>query len=305
MAKHVDGLETNEINKLHQNKHCTYQGDKQSIKQQPNAFICFRVLNPELINSLKDVQNQILSCHRELEKTAIKPSKFHVTLALLNLNEQTSDRCVESLRKVCSAPLNGTSLSIKFNQLRSFNSKVLYADVEINNYKQLEDLHDSIVKQLEQDKISLFPESKNSTFTPHLTIFKLSKDIKLRFKGYRKFPKSITEKFSTEAEIGTEHVQKLYICEIASNSLDDENDDFYKTIAGRNIQFVIQIVKSLQILLSDDNMVRELSTFDIAVLCETFCTDSMSLNGFYTVKTCASLRSRGNGLILILASAFA
>jgi len=164
-----------------------------SHKQVPNWFLAFQFDNPDIINNVKSIQNQVIEIEPNLAEACVPPEKSHLSLYVFYT--QNVDKVIEIVSEVIAGfdfdhKRMEKETIIKVKGTGNFRNEVVFAKMTL--HQKLHDLWQKIgLKLAENFIIRTIPKSED--FKPHLTIFKLSRmDFNERkMKQIRKIPEEL------------------------------------------------------------------------------------------------------------------
>jgi 2'-5' RNA ligase len=144
------------------------------------------------VRNAVEVQNLVLKQEPLLDRAAIPASTFHLTLCVLTLKNEEEVAKATELLSLCDLtfPYNSRSSSLKplqltFSGLGHFRNQVLFAKPakkRDDGFERLCALQRRLCEHFEASDLEM---EDSGRFEPHLTLFKLSKDPKLRYKVKR------------------------------------------------------------------------------------------------------------------------
>lgn len=170
------------------------------------------------------VQEVVLSKEPALWTALVSIPTLHITLAATHLQDiEHVNRAAEMVEKCVSGHKEffNKSTSLHFSGLHTFGNEVLFAEIQQGEVLQEVAL---IAKNLEVSFQELTGSQTKKGFKPHLTILKLSKDIRLRKKGITKISTNLYSDFSNTV-FGTQTVKGIQL--LSMNKPKDENGYYY------------------------------------------------------------------------------
>ncbi|PSN47404.1 hypothetical protein C0J52_11161 [Blattella germanica] len=193
------------------------------------------------------------------------------------------------------------TVSLNFSGLKTFGNQVLFATVEES---EVLDKVQVMATDLENafEKLTGVPAKK--TFKPHLTIFKVSKDFKLRRKGAAKISSNVYSNMINTV-FGAQIVQSVqllsmnkpkdekgyYYCshqvkfDVSSSELDDHSECCKSPLSGNSdLHNISQIKQTLQ--QEKDMVKRRFHSLSLSTLSSVFSKDNQPEDeGSSTLKT--------------------
>lgn len=147
---------------------------------RPNWFLAIQFDNPEILNKVKDIQNDVIEQEPKLRTACVPVPKSH--LSLFVFNTQDVEKVIEIVSEVVSNHEfnedRPNETCIEVNGTGNFRNEVVFAKMTLN--QKLQDLWHNIGLKLVENSII----SKMENFTPHMTLMKLSRmDFKVRKKN--------------------------------------------------------------------------------------------------------------------------
>ncbi|XP_069678270.1 A-kinase anchor protein 7-like isoform X2 [Periplaneta americana] len=191
---------------------------------RPNYFVGIQVSNPEIHQVVKMVQEVILSKEPALRTTLSSIPTLHITLAATHLRDiEHVNRAAEMVEKCVSdyKEFFSKSTSLHFSGLHTFGDKVLFAGIQQGDVLEEVAL---MAKDLEVSFQELTGFATKKGFKPHLTILKLSKDLRLRKKGISKISSNLYSDISNTV-FGTQTVKGIQL--LSMNKPKDENGYYF------------------------------------------------------------------------------
>ena len=198
-------------------------------------FLAIRISDPELIGRLTAVQEAIVTAEPVLREACMRPSLYHITLAMLRLDGiagiQAAVDAVEAFPTadwpgLCAdRSLSDHPLVLDIRRLNNFGHRVVYAEVAPRDTH----LFDALVGALRRRLEALAPTvviNNNFDFVPHLTLAKVSRPM-TRLRRSKFIDESYYAAHAT-AEFGSQAVDNLQLCIIEASS---RYDGFYTTLA--------------------------------------------------------------------------
>jgi len=156
--------------------------------QRPNWFLAFQFDNPDILDKVKNIQNDVIEQEPKLSQACVPVAKSHLSLYVFNT--QNVDKVVEIVSEVVSShEFNDdrpNETCIEVDGIGNFRNQVVFAKMTLN--PKLQELWQNIGAKLVEN--SIIPENAMKNFTPHMTLMKLSRmDFKKRKKnGIKKMP---------------------------------------------------------------------------------------------------------------------
>jgi len=176
-------------------------------RPRPTHFVAIPLLSPQVTEAIQQVQASLITHSPELQKACVEPETAHVTLCVITLKDRDAIEAAKQALLECKHRLEGGGLSSPFSVelagLSDFRSSVLYLDIKGSNGDDNCEIEDDdsqeanqkitgretlqaiqqVVEEVFQEAgiIQHTPSSSSSsprnTFTPHLTIAKMSRMI--------------------------------------------------------------------------------------------------------------------------------
>ena len=215
------------------NKHSS---SKQPSEIRPNYFVCLRITG-NTRRSIHNVQKEMTSSAREanvegLSEGFVPLRALHITLTTLYCATQTDVEAVANVIATHFLDNNGQTTDCEFNDIHAFRERVVHAVPTLQSTVQLTRLSDSLVSKLRAlnrrgVKIDL---STADTFTPHMTICKLSRGMQKH--GICTIPKSWYSNDRINCNFTSKNsMSEIYLCHMEKPTQDH---GFY-TIVARGI----------------------------------------------------------------------
>jgi 2'-5' RNA ligase len=151
-------------------------------RSRPTHFLALPLSCPLLQESLRCLQDEIVEKGNIVEKFRVPPQKAHITLAVVNLEQQhLVQAAVESIDRVISSESTflelGGNLSLSIKGLSSFGDKVVFAHAEETDPEKrgaLNNMASHLNHALRAD--GFIPKHiATKKFNPHVTLFKTSR----------------------------------------------------------------------------------------------------------------------------------
>ncbi|KDO21189.1 hypothetical protein SPRG_11048 [Saprolegnia parasitica CBS 223.65] len=201
---------------------------------RPNIFVCFRIMDPAVVDACKHVQTAIIATNPRLAAAALAPARFHCTLVRLRLHslnvvqrrksglvnevaaaQRVLAECQGLLHTLCAS-------SVRIDGVSAFGNRVVYAKVAPHD--GLLTLVATLKARFAAAGISLV--GNHDVYQPHLQLFKLAKDhcrlgTKINARSYAAYALH---------DFGSHSVTSMHLC-----GLDDSShiapDGFYPRLA--------------------------------------------------------------------------
>ncbi|CAF0975567.1 unnamed protein product [Brachionus calyciflorus] len=180
-------------------------------KTEPNYFLCIKINNQKIIQACAGIQQEILKNNPLLEKSIVKIETLHITLLACYLQDKEeidlfNSKLVDN-KRLLFENLNN-KFEITFKGLSTFRNQVVYVDlIKDDHFNKLIQMQKELVKIAQLINVPLFEKS----FSPHMTLMKLSKAKSLIKKGIKKIDKQFYEHLN-ETEFGIEPVNQIHLC---------------------------------------------------------------------------------------------
>ena len=198
-------------------------------KMRPTHFLALRITNPDLIDAIGQMQDQILEMCPEYAPCVIPRERMHVTLACLGLDTRKNiDEAAAAVTRIGDEmkELNPTNITVEFDDVQQFFNTVLYAKVKEN--KQLLDFVEHLRLSLRESGIEIRDVFE---FTPHMTILKLSHQMQKEM-ACPYLDGRLMNMFGGKL-LGKQVLGNLHLCEMSAEKRDAEG--FYLVEAA--VQF--------------------------------------------------------------------
>jgi len=150
--------------------------DEKIEKKHPNVFIAVEVKNPEIIQRMQEVQNEMVVHNSELERHAMSLKKVHATLLAFNAHEEELPKAravLERTLRTSIKELGETSFILEVQGMNTFNDRVVFADIKEGSDK---------LTMMNQHLRKAFQDAGfdcDLKFAPHITLMKM----RFRHKG--------------------------------------------------------------------------------------------------------------------------
>lgn len=131
-----------------------------------------RITSPTILENISRVQAELISKHESFEKHLEPPSKSHVTLAVLNLSEDTLDRCKAVLSDSVFS-YTEEERRVTFEGVGQFSKRVIWAKPS-ENCEFLRKFREVLLDILICENIDVLEQERE--FNPHLTLFKIRRE---------------------------------------------------------------------------------------------------------------------------------
>jgi len=192
--------------------------------QKPNWFLALQFDNPDIIDKVKIMQNDVITLEPKLSGACVPPEKSHLSLYVFYT--QNVDKVIEIVSEVIAnykfdnERLDNETI-IEVNGTGNFRNEVVFA--KMNLHQKLQELWQNIgLKLVENSIIKSTPE----IFTPHLTLFKLSRmDFNERkLKQIRKIPEELYVEKWQDQYFGS---QKINSIQLLSRTMPVQENGYY------------------------------------------------------------------------------
>lgn len=190
-------------------------------KNKPTHFLALRITNPNVIESVNLIQDDILHIEPSYEKILMPTKRLHVTLACVGLDDydqiQSFVKFLESIKDELS--LKVRELYVRFKSIGIFFDRVLYAKVEKN------ELLLDFVEYLQLNIRSNGFEIRDVfDFNPHMTLLKLkssmNRELKCPYLDGRLY------NVFQDRECGEQLFDNIHLCEMSETT---DFEGFYIT----------------------------------------------------------------------------
>uniref|UniRef100_A0A0L8FJR9 A-kinase anchor protein 7-like phosphoesterase domain-containing protein n=2 Tax=Octopus bimaculoides TaxID=37653 RepID=A0A0L8FJR9_OCTBM len=192
----------------------TKKQNKNSFKQIPNYFISIQFSDTEINTNLKDVQKSVMKKNGNYSLAVVPLHSLHMTLAVMHLGgDDDIDRARAALDR------SGVKLTPKYEKemlklplqgLGNFRNSVVFAKVQPGDHvAKLEEIAEEIQAQFFAEGLV----GKQSNFTPHVTVMKLSRVGKKLTKktGLKKIYPDVYDEF-IDSYFGCQPVGSIQLC---------------------------------------------------------------------------------------------
>ncbi|XP_067947603.1 A-kinase anchor protein 7-like [Watersipora subatra] len=169
-------------------------------RQHPNAFVSLQIQNAQVKERMIAIQQQMIENDESIEPLVISPAKFHLTLMVTRLDEESTlgaaqDALDESGRMLTDMLSN---VEFEFDKLSSFKQQVVFAGM--SNTETIDAFERAAMEVRQIFSNHGLPIIDERTPTPHVTLFKGGK-----------IPRSIYESIA-ETNCGRESFDTLQLC---------------------------------------------------------------------------------------------
>ena len=132
-----------------------------------NAFVSIQIEDNQVVNSLTNIQGNIIELSPKARNSVVPPISFHITLIAFHYKYRTDikKRIAEAVAKAMES-IKGTTLAIKGISSNGYN---VVAKVE-GGRTQLIPLVESLKRELEKTE-GVTVDPKFDRFDPHVTLF--------------------------------------------------------------------------------------------------------------------------------------
>lgn len=191
--------------------------------QRPNWFLALQFDSPDIIDKVKIMQNDVITLEPKLIGACVPPEKSHLSLYVFYT--QNVDKVIKIVSEVIANYKFNERLDnetvIEVNGTSNFRNEVVFA--KMNLHQKLQELWQNIgLKLVENSTIKSTPES----FTPHLTLFKLSRmDFNERkLKQIKKIPEELYVEKWQDQYFGS---QKIKSVQLLSRTMPVQENGYY------------------------------------------------------------------------------
>ncbi len=192
---------------------------------RPNYFIAIQINNPDIVENVEHLQNELCEIDDSLEDTRSSLKQLHVTLCTLRLDTPNEmERAIEVLKEEQSnfKSLLAPATLVRFQGLQTFHDRVLVSVPQYNPV--IMKLVDHLCSAI--DNAGLRIVGTPHVFTPHLTILKITrKQIKQGSRGYLD---QRVYRDHMDTEFGVQNVENIHLCSMLDAP---RADGFYYSLA--------------------------------------------------------------------------
>ena len=132
-----------------------------------------RITNPTILENISKLQAELISKDESFKKHLEAPSKAHVTLAILNLNEETLEDCKSVLNNSFKPSYSESLRTVSFKGVGQFSKRVIFAKPS-ENIEFLRTLREDLLDIFSDHNIDVLEQDRE--FNPHLTLFKIRRE---------------------------------------------------------------------------------------------------------------------------------
>ncbi|XP_053378433.1 uncharacterized protein LOC123529688 isoform X2 [Mercenaria mercenaria] len=208
--------------------------DKSTFKAKPKLFCDNTNNRKRTIKNLLDEQRDILSRYPRYEDFEMPANRFHLTLTVLQLDNESNIRdCVAAMEhaKPEIEKLAKMIKPLEFQGLGCFSPRVIFAKVKFpSEFMELVDVIKDAIKGA-GIKTELRPPKL------HVTLFNVDKETYSDRRWY-KGKIILASLFDPDPYFGSQPVNNIQICEMHTLPTEEGETDFYRSI------FNLQIDKS-------------------------------------------------------------
>ncbi|XP_047139752.1 diphosphomevalonate decarboxylase isoform X1 [Hydra vulgaris] len=194
---------------------------------KPNYFISLRVCSQEVLKNVSMLQKNISDQNSDYDPGFVDPRTAHLTLGVMGL--KTCDfanvfSAMENVTTKVKEIITGDEI-LHFDGLANFGGEVLYLSVKKDDsYQRLL----SLVEIFKTTFVQYNVPWNDEVFTPHVTVWKLSKNFSyFKKKKIKKIPKDLIS-ISLNSYFGFQKIDQISLCSINHSK---EQDGYYKVIA--------------------------------------------------------------------------
>ena len=208
--------------------------NKKKKKDFPNYFLAVKVDDSEIADNVNKVQESVVNEEPAFRHVLIPIPTLHLTLFVMKLDDESEMlKAKEALHhseldvQNCFANI---MKELTFNGIRTFKNKVVYVGIDKNTQNDaLSCLRKAVAVLVDSfcsHGINLAKNAKDQ-FVPHLTVIKLSKNIKkMKQKGIKRVDDRFLKDF-LDLEFGKQKFSEVLLCSMVDKK---GEDGFYKII---------------------------------------------------------------------------
>ncbi|PIK56753.1 hypothetical protein BSL78_06334 [Apostichopus japonicus] len=222
--------------------------DSRKKRLAPNFFVAIQVCDPEVLQSLRNVQQSVLEGDEKLKDAMVPIATLHLTVMVMHLSSEEEIIKAKAALRDCHEILGPKfcreTLNIEFHGLGHFNNQVMFAKIKDSGstVQALYEIADIVEKRYEKYGITSTGERG---FKPHLTVMKLSRAPSLRKKGVRRI-KSELYKAHSNRSFGSQVMTGLQLCSINKTKGVDgyffkASEFFFADCGSRSLQGLTKI----------------------------------------------------------------
>jgi len=194
-------------------------------------FIAIKITNPEIVENVCRVQEEIINHEEILQDCCMKKGLFHITVAMIRLEGhegvENAKKMMHDLQPELQKILLDRSKNIlTVKSLNNFGQRVVYGEVTPSHPEVLSRLVSCIKTGVHNAGEGVHLNDKFG-FIPHLTLAKVSRPI-ARMRRSKYIDSSYYQQFM-DAEFGEQIIDNLQLCVIDSST---RYDGFYSTLVN-------------------------------------------------------------------------
>ncbi|NXG11401.1 AKA7G protein, partial [Sakesphorus luctuosus] len=178
----------------------------------PNYFVAIPITNDQILDSIEDIQEQILSKEPNLRRAALPIQTMHLTILVAYLGtEEEVKKAVLALKQSKTKVediLQGKNLNMTFHGIGQFNNQVFYVKMLEEDQKMLSRIAGAVKECFTEMNLNIL---RSKDFKPHLTFLKLSKASRLKRRGFRKICLDLYKEYE-DSYFGTEVFSQIDLC---------------------------------------------------------------------------------------------
>ncbi|GAB5365916.1 hypothetical protein AAMO2058_001099500 [Amorphochlora amoebiformis] len=191
---------------------------RRSSQARPNYFTCVRITDAKILSSAREIQDRLTSGSPESKKLLIDVVTMHLTINLLHIKGEdglkSAFRALELAAERIQSRFLLHPLRVKFQNISSFGSRVLYLAVDPKGTKALNHIKSDIEAALNTFGMSsMVKEFGVALSNPHLTLAKTN-----RKTNWQKMPEKLMEALirTQEADYGSEEPGEVLLCRMGA-----------------------------------------------------------------------------------------
>ncbi|XP_065060792.1 uncharacterized protein LOC135688035 [Rhopilema esculentum] len=209
------------------------QNDK-NRKDFPNYFLAIKVDDSYIADNVNKVQESVVNEEPAFRHVLIPIPTLHLTLFVMKLDDESE--VLKAKEALCHSELDvqncfaNSTKELTFNGVRTFRNKVVYVGIDKDTQSDalscLRKAVDVLVDSFCSHGINLAKNTKDQ-FVPHVTVIKLSKNIKkMKKKGIKRVDDRFLKDF-LDLEFGKQKFSEVLLCSMVDKK---GEDGFYKII---------------------------------------------------------------------------
>ncbi|XP_060066877.1 uncharacterized protein LOC132547140 [Ylistrum balloti] len=151
-------------------------------KRTPTHFIAFQIINPEILEEIKDVQRSMLSNNPSLIDVMVPGRLAHITLMVVNLQNYHYRQRAKDALNLCASRLKteyrNEPIVLDLAGIGNFRNKVVFAkihDADKTSDDILQHVHGVVKSSFEE--YGIYTTDTRADFNPHLTLAKTQNDM--------------------------------------------------------------------------------------------------------------------------------